>query len=900
MKRRLTVSILVLTLWAGLLSAQTMMIERARELAPEPEKARLAYVAGNAETPDFCVFNDAEKKGFVIVASDTLFGDGLVLGYSDEGEFDYDRLPDNAKWLLSQYREQIEYLRRNDIGNTVRTTAGTDNNAVAPLLAGVRWDQTEPYNLLCPNDAMGRSLSGCVATAMAQVMWYFRWPLEGTGYHSYVWTSGTGRQTLSVNYSQSDYDWSLMPGKYLYGQYSDEQAAAVAKLMYDCGVSVNMAYTSSVSGAYMSYVIPAMSSYFGYRQVKYKYDPDNAYDRESLLKSELDSRRPVLVGADGASGGHAFVCDGYDSNGYFHYNFGWGGLGNGYYLLSVAGGFPDNQEYIYNIIPNRNKLTDNGISYNRLCPDKVEVTYPDDLSRNYSGRVAIPAQVTFDTLESDVTSIGPYALAESDVTVLDIPASVRTIESNAFFMCSMLDTVYVHWDSPLDCETDAFDNTVYSNAVLVVPDGKADVYSRHRTWSLFGTVITAGETAAARDWTEWEPVSESASRYRYAWSDMFADLTDSVAVYFRQNVKSADKAQFKIDNWLSSLLVIDVNLKTGQCKVQPQTTGIVYYTEELLACDCPSFSPEYSYGKYPCCYDSEHGILSLNLIYGFSLSGAYFQGTDSVFLYGYPQYDVILGEAEVGEYGDVTCSVKLARDAVSYGYTVLPGKLSDQERASVFKDMQSGAIELEYTDLDILTAQLTESDAYTIMAVSVDACGMLQKYATQYVTYMAARPEWVEEYRGQYRYQIWKKITQKDVVLYHDSNNPRFWKLSNMYNGSEFTFRWYDDGRLEFDRQPSGFLNGSSSVIVSDNKYSSEPKKGSYYDSTKGVLYFDTFYSSSTRKYGWEAFVMETRTAVPGVNAGPVSEPAIYNMSGQKLDHAQKGLNIIGGRKFYE
>lgn len=885
--------IIALSFWTSTVSAQSLQIERASVFAPE--KAELVYLAGKADAPDFCVFNDIDKNGFVIVAPDEIFGNGLVLAYSDEGEFDYNQLPDNAKWLLSQYQEQIEYIRKNHIETAARTSGRADSVVIAPLLASVKWNQTYPFNILCPNDGKGTSMTGCVATAMAQVMWYYRWPLCGTGYHSYKWEYGSKSRILYADYSKSEYDWSLMPGKYQNGQYGEKEASAVAKLMYDCGVAVNMQYSYDGSGAYMSDVIPALSNYFMYKQSFYQIYTDNLSGRESRLKKELDCRRPVIIGGDGIEGGHAFVCDGYDSNSYFHYNFGWGGIGDGYYLASVAGGFPDNQEFIYHIIPNRTKLTDNGISYNQLCADKIEVTYPDDLTCHYSGRIAIPSQITIDAHVYDVTSIGPYAFALSDVSVLDIPDCVNSITANAMFGCSRLDTVYVHWDNPLDCETGTFDNTVYSNAVLVVPDGKAEDYSRHLPWSLFSTVVTASETAESREWTDWENSFDGDSRYRFGWY-FLADQPDCITVYNRHNVKSGTEAQFKIDNWLSSSLVIDVDMQEGRCKVPKQSTGLMYENNEIMVCDYQTYFQTNSDEQYHCLFDPEYGIISLYMVY--YLSETAFVVKDSVFLNGYPEYDITLGNVSVGKHGEVSCRVDCAKDVAEYGYTVLSGRLSKRQKASAFNDILSGEIELEFPTDNTLTAQLTESDAYTIMAVSVDTNGRPQKYATQYISYMANEPVWVEEYQGQYRYQIWKKTTQKDVVLYHDINNPRYWKLTGMYNGTEFKFRWYDDGTLEFDEQSSGFMNGSHSINVSDNKYTDKPKKGSYYDKYKEVLYFDTYYySSSTQKFGWEAFVIETRTAVTDTQATTDRKPLIYNISGQQLDNTRKGINIINGRK---
>ena len=897
MHRSVTLFVL-LSFFTSVLFAQSLSIERAKTLVSE--NVELAYVAGSLNSPEFCVFNNVEKEGFVIVSSDDVFGaEGLVLGYSDEGEFDYDKLPDNARWLLSQYQEQIEYIRENNIAFDSKTSTKAGDIVVAPLLAGVKWNQSYPFNNLCPVDGASKSVTGCVATAMALIMWYHKWPLSGTGSHSYKWKS----KTLSVDFSKSEYDWSHMPGKYNSGQFGTQDVNAVSRLMYDCGVAVEMEYSAGGSGAYAYQGADAFTKYFKYKTAVYKYRYGSSKSWDTTLKNELNSRRPVLVaGQSRDEGGHAFVCDGYDSNDYFHFNFGWGGIGDGYFLTSVTGGFSEGQEMIYQIVPDRDKLYCDGVYFNQLSADKVEVSSPDVADDEYSGRIVIPSEVTDTASSFSVTAIGAYAFSASDVSVLDIPKSVRSISPNAIFGCVELDSVFVHWDSPLDCDQSVFDNSTYSNTVLVVPHGKVGTYSKTMPWSLFSTIVAEDGSGEASDWYEWTLYSDNNCPYIFGWKDLDPQ-DDSYVVYSRSHVLSETTIQLKVDKWLSSSLIIDVDLRTGECKVPKQSTGImVNGTDELIVSDYPSYNRSYNYKSYPCHIDVDDGVVSLNLVYSSGNSGGYYHMcVDSLFLAGYPEYDIALSKLSVSDAGEVTCTVEYAKDVAEYGYVLLPSMLSKQQQSQVLDDIKEGTVELEYTTARSLNFHLAESDTYTLLVASIDKGGKARKLDAGYISFMANEPNWVEEYTGSYYYQAWKKRTQTGVTLMHDANNPRYWKLTSMYEGTELIFRWYDDQTLEFDRQPSGFTNGESVVDICDNKFSDKtPKRGSYFDSSKNTLYFDTYYQSSVTKYAVEAFVIEGETAVDDIlydSAGV--KPVIYDLYGRRLESPQKGLNIINGQKVY-
>ena len=308
-----------------------------------------------AQTPyqHMYVFNAEGDNGFVLVAGDDR--SIPVLGYSDEGRFDYDNLPDNARAWIAHYEEELAWIVEHD-AEPYETTAGewttllngglleTKGGSVAPLIK-TKWGQSfsndrkieEAYNRRCPidNETGKHTLTGCVATAMAQIMKYWRHPAQCT---------------LPDNYGNATYNWSdsNMPLE-LTNSCSDQQIDAIATLMLHCGVSVNMNYGVTASSSNIDKAATALKKYFNYstsisllEKNKYQYN-EQAYI--NLLQQELTNGRPILYAGSGPIGGHAFVCDGYNNN-YFHLNWGWNGdegLGtNGHYLISSLIPDPDN------------------------------------------------------------------------------------------------------------------------------------------------------------------------------------------------------------------------------------------------------------------------------------------------------------------------------------------------------------------------------------------------------------------------------------------------------------------------------------------------------------------------------------------------------------------------------
>lgn len=301
---------------------------------------------------------NVDKKGFVVMAADRL------VGYAEQGSFDPQTAPPA---LLSWLEAVADAWQLADAVLSESETAADEGlhfSPVAPLLGETRWNQDAPYNDLCPKyDFTNVSPTGCVATAMAQVMFYHRWPEQGTGSHTYQPAVLRGNE-LSANFGETRYAWDLMLPSYD-ASSSEASRQAVAELMLHCGVSVDMEYYTA-SGALDLDVPPALTSYFGYgSQMAYrKREHYGTADWLALIHDELMAGRPVLAYGRANSGGHAYVFDGMDSDGLIHVNWGWGGMCNGYFQTSALtpatqgiggsdGGFNYSQRIITGIEPQR-------------------------------------------------------------------------------------------------------------------------------------------------------------------------------------------------------------------------------------------------------------------------------------------------------------------------------------------------------------------------------------------------------------------------------------------------------------------------------------------------------------------------------------------------------------------
>ena len=311
-------------------SNQSSMVKRMGRELPQ-----LVYTEHYADKPAVYVFNAGQ--GFVLVSANDNTCD--ILGYSDTGAFDETTMPDNMRFWLQQYAEEINYAA--SLNTSAASSEEQNYTPVAPLLGAIEWGQQEPYNNLCPIDQTDntRSYTGCVATGTAQIMRYWKYPVQGTGSHTDNWKQGGGSGSEFADFGATTYDWDNMLQSYT-GSYTQEQADAVATLMYHVGVACDMKYggeQNKGSEATQDKAAKALWTYFKYdKGMRYiKKNAFNATQFKQYFIEELQAKRPILMGGKSASGGHEFVCDGMDKNGFFHINWGWTGQYNGYFALSA-------------------------------------------------------------------------------------------------------------------------------------------------------------------------------------------------------------------------------------------------------------------------------------------------------------------------------------------------------------------------------------------------------------------------------------------------------------------------------------------------------------------------------------------------------------------------------------
>lgn len=261
-------------------------------------------------------------NGFVLLSGDA--DSELILGYADRGSFDFDNAPDNVKAWLQGYADQLKAMENNPAAKQRAMQNTAPKAAIEPLIQTM-WDQTKPYNDQCSG-----CLTGCVATAMAQVINYHKWP---TGEVAAVRDVYSDMPELPA----ATMDWDNMLDVYKAGEYNADQAAAVAQLMRYCGLSVNMKYGLNASSASSEAIPEALINTFGYsKTTRLVYRKNYTIDSwDNLLYKELAASRPVIyTGAVTFASGHAFVVDGYE-DGYYHVNWGWSGKCDGYFLISV-------------------------------------------------------------------------------------------------------------------------------------------------------------------------------------------------------------------------------------------------------------------------------------------------------------------------------------------------------------------------------------------------------------------------------------------------------------------------------------------------------------------------------------------------------------------------------------
>jgi len=353
--KKTTFTLLLVTLLVGGLQAKPVDESQAKALGIKFMQANTEIKSATAElvytafadngTAAFYVFA-VQPKGFVIVSADDRAKP--ILGYSTESNFT-PQLPDGLMTFFDNYKAGFSQMYANNDERTAEAIADWNSLAetgklsdkkisrsLAPLLASV-WNQTDLYNNMAPEDPSsvfsGHCKSGCVANTMSQLMRFWEWPRTGEGTHGYYASSYYGNYGWQeANFGESTYQFELMPD---FLDFASPQAEvdATALLEYHAGVSVDMGYGPSASGAYSEDVGPAMEAHFRYSSDLQHREMNNQTQWENDLRNNLDAGMPLYYASSGPDGGHAYVLDGYDDNNLFHLNWGWAGFDNGWYAI---------------------------------------------------------------------------------------------------------------------------------------------------------------------------------------------------------------------------------------------------------------------------------------------------------------------------------------------------------------------------------------------------------------------------------------------------------------------------------------------------------------------------------------------------------------------------------------
>ena len=302
-------------------------------------KGRRAKGQKAASACDYYIFNTEADDGFVIVSGDERAVP--ILGYSDSGSFQEGKMPEGLKVLLEDYSEQMAGLDDYDAQAQNGRRRAPARKAIAPLIE-TKWGQSAPYNNSCPQIDNNPTYTGCVATAMAQVIYYhYNYNKRQGNETKYKSTQIPGYTTRTAKLELPElegitFDWDAMTPTYS-STATGTAADAVAKLMRYCGQALQMDYKTNASSAFNEAIPDALKTHFSFNQgIRNAYRKCYTYaEWVELIYSDLAADRPVVMGGQSASGGHAFVCDGYESDDYFHINWGWNGGNDGYFRLAV-------------------------------------------------------------------------------------------------------------------------------------------------------------------------------------------------------------------------------------------------------------------------------------------------------------------------------------------------------------------------------------------------------------------------------------------------------------------------------------------------------------------------------------------------------------------------------------
>ena len=431
MKNKIILLVSVLLLSVTLANAENVPIRIAQRAAWSFLNSKmegnlelhLVDFAEKAEFPNFYVFGN--DYCFVIISADDAAQP--VLGYSTENAFVTESMPESTFDWLKAYDEQISIARSRGIeaSSEVRsewnrllngeTLEMKSRNRVEPLVR-TRWQYGTPFNNLCPSDTAGpggHAKAGCGAVAMAQLMNYWEHPVRGAGSFSYTPSNHPEYGVQYANFGETVYDWDNMRNVYQ-KTYSEAEALAVATLIYHCGVSVQMNYGPDASGTSTSRLDDALIAYFNYNSSMSLKEKSDYTDNQwiAMLKSDLNAERPIIYRGQSQNNnvGHIFVCDGYDENDYFHFNWGYAGRWDGYYAIGALYGGA-NYSYVNRAIFG-------------IFPNTTSINPPTNVSTSVNGR---EVSITW-TPVSNAVSYKVYR--DGDLIALNV-TNVNYIDANA-------------------------------------------------------------------------------------------------------------------------------------------------------------------------------------------------------------------------------------------------------------------------------------------------------------------------------------------------------------------------------------------------------------------------------------------------------------------------------------
>lgn len=410
---------IVLLVSLGQLFAAPVDVNTAQTLGEKFVKANMKTLRDFQKTEHVYTLSDGQgnaclyifnidDRGYVIVSADDRAKP--ILAYSEEGAIDVNNIPSSMSYYLEHYMNSISFVIENNIEatediinewNLVRAKGVVMEKglgrSVEPLV-NLLWNQDYPYNYYCPTapgGPGGRAYVGCAADAMAMLMKYWNYPDAGVGEHSYI-PPGFPEQSITLG---EEYDWDNMPIQ-ISSSSPQNQIHAIAILMYHCGVTINMGYAADGSGAYSEDVPEAMSSHFKYtEEMRHEYrDTYTKTEWEDMLISNFDQGFPVYyAGQSNSSGGHAFICDGYNENRYIHFNWGWSGWANGYFAIDAVNppgyNFSSSQRAIIDFLPD--------YVYNNMVSE-AEIEAETDNAYSHKGiiKVVVPTEsITGEPLE---------------------------------------------------------------------------------------------------------------------------------------------------------------------------------------------------------------------------------------------------------------------------------------------------------------------------------------------------------------------------------------------------------------------------------------------------------------------------------------------------------------------